>query len=112
MAAEEGTAIQTVLTAAPSGFVSDGNIYGLKKDDAVFAKVESGTEIAAHTAYLRLADSEVKSIRIVLGDDTTGIDAIENSVLSGNAVYNINGQRMSVLRKGINIVNGKKVIIK
>ena len=112
VAAEEGTAIQTVLTAAPSGFVSDGNIYGLKKDDAVFAKVESGTEIAAHTAYLRLADSEVKSIRIVLGDDTTGIDAIENSVLSGNAVYNINGQRMSVLRKGINIVNGKKVIIK
>lgn len=48
----------------------------------------------------------------MLGDDTTGIDAIENSVLSGNAVYNINGQRMSVLRKGINIVNGKKVIIK
>ena len=113
VATEEGSVIQTVLTAAPAGYVSDGNIYGLRKDAGVFAKVEAGTSLAKHTAYLRLADSEAKAIRVVIGGETTGIDSIRETGMSGNdSVYDMNGRRVSTLRKGINIVNGKKIIIK
>ncbi len=113
VATEDGTAIATALTAAPDGYVSDGKIYGLRKDAGVFAKVEAGTSLAKHTAYLRLTDSEAKAIKVVIGDETTGIDGIKDSVVSGNdSVYDMNGRRITTLRKGINIVNGKKIIIK
>lgn len=113
VATEEGSVIQTVLTAAPAGYVSDGNIYGLRKDAGVFAKVEAGTSLAKHTAYLRLADSEAKAIRVVIGGETTDIDSIRETIMSGNdSVYDMNGRRLPTLHKGINIVNGKKIIIK
>ena len=36
-----------------------------------------------------------------------------NADLNGNAnIYNVAGQRMGKMQKGINIVNGKKIIIK
>ena len=113
VATEDGIAIKTALTAAPAGYVSDGNIYGLRKDAGVFAKVEAGTSLAKHTAYLRLTDSEAKSIKVVIGDETTGIDGIKETIMSGNeSVYDMNGRRVATLHKGINIVNGKKIIIK
>ena len=46
-------------------------------------------------------------------EPTTAIDEINSSSDLKNAViYNVAGQRMNVLQKGINIVNGKKVYVK
>lgn len=46
----------------------------------------------------------------------TGIESIRNSQFiihnEGTAIYNLAGQRMSKMQKGVNIVNGKKVAIK
>ena len=41
----------------------------------------------------------------------TAIDAINDGQLTAdNAIYNLSGQRLGKLQKGINIVNGKKVL--
>ena len=46
-------------------------------------------------------------------DTTTGIEEIVNGKsLNSKSIYNLNGQRMKQLHKGLNIVNGKKVWVK
>ena len=46
-------------------------------------------------------------------DTTTGIDEIVNGKsLNSKSIYNLNGQRMKQLQRGLNIVDGKKVWVK
>jgi len=46
-------------------------------------------------------------------DTTTGIDEIVNGKsLNSKSIYNLNGQRMKQLQKGLNIVDGKKIYVK
>ena len=49
--------------------------------------------------------------RIVEGDPTA-IESIQAGAKADNAVYSLSGQRLDAPRKGINIINGKKVVIK
>ncbi len=42
----------------------------------------------------------------------TGIDLVKDAATSKTGIYNIAGQRLNGLQKGINIVDGKKVIVK
>ena len=93
-----------------------------------FFNLASDYTLGAHKAYLE-TDTDIKPgqsgssrIALVFGDgDTTGIQELENSSIeelknSGNealkAYYNLNGQRVANPRKGLYVVNGKKVIIK
>jgi hypothetical protein len=63
----------------------------------------------AHKAYLALPRTEVKGFAFGLEDDATGIQTIENEAENG-AIYNLAGQRINKMQKGINIVNGKKIL--
>ena len=46
-------------------------------------------------------------------DVVTGIDSLTASLSKGEgANYNVSGQRLSKMQKGINITNGKKVSVK
>lgn len=62
--------------------------------------------------------STANAPQIVMGFDdgeTTSIQVVNGSGLknqSSDTYYNLNGQRLSAPKKGINIVNGKKVVIK
>lgn len=40
------------------------------------------------------------------------IDNMQQATVLNSTVYNLNGQRLTALRKGINIISGKKIIIK
>ena len=45
--------------------------------------------------------------------DASGIENVHNSQFTvNNSIYNLQGVRLSGLQKGLNIVNGKKVVIK
>ena len=45
--------------------------------------------------------------------DATGIETVQRSTFNVQpAIYNLQGVRLSGLQKGLNIVNGKKVVIK
>ena len=46
------------------------------------------------------------------GDVTTDIQTMNRSSLTKNHYYNLQGQRISSLQKGLNIVNGRKVLVK
>jgi len=59
----------------------------------------------------------VKTRGIVMGFDdgeTTSIQTLNVTLENKNdgSIYNLNGQRLSTPQKGINIINGKKVVIK
>ena len=51
----------------------------------------------------------MKSFGINLDDDATGISTVETFTEEG-AIFNLAGQRLQKMQKGINIVNGKKVL--
>jgi hypothetical protein len=77
-----------------------------------FYLAESGI-IKAGKAYLEVPEgTDVKAFYFSFGDeDPTGISTIDNAQLTiDSKIYNLAGQRVSKMQKGINIVNGKKVL--
>jgi len=74
-----------------------------------------GTQLknAAHKAYLVVPESgsSVKGYTFG-GDDATGIEMVNGQWTMDNEIYNIAGQRLQKVQKGINIVNGKKIVVK
>lgn len=78
-----------------------------------FFKVAAGEEptLAAYRAYLPAPASEVSAFNIAVGE-ATGINAVTGETLENAVIYNLNGQKLNRLQKGINIINGVKVIVK
>lgn len=64
--------------------------------------------VNANHAYLTAPAAGVKAF--FFGSDATGIEAVGSSQAVAGAVYNLAGQRLSKMQKGVNIVNGKKVL--
>ena len=101
------------LLAATEEVTADGSQYILAKvDDKVgFAKAILDTKIAAGKGYLVITGAGVKSFYPFNEDGETAIENVTaNDKLNNGVIYNIAGQRISKLQKGINIVNGKKVL--
>ena len=71
---------------------------------------DGATTIPGFKAYLPATDGgEVKTFRF--GDDATSIENVQCSMFNVQSpIYNLAGQRMSKMQKGINIVNQKKVL--
>ena len=104
--------------------VSDGNattddanaVYALasKGEPAVvgFYKVKAGVKVPAGKCYLSVALTSAPDFLGFGGDDTTGIETIDNSQFTIDNVYDLQGRRVAQPTKGLYIVNGKKVIIK
>ena len=62
-------------------------------------------------------NSEIKGFVFKFDDDATGIDDISDynnakNLNESKAIYNLAGQRLNKMQKGINIVNGKKIMVK
>ena len=67
----------------------------------------------AHKAYLAVpvSSNPVKSFYAFDDDDPTSIQTIDNGQqTTEGAIYNLAGQRIQKMQKGINIVNGKKIL--
>ena len=91
------------------------NYYSLGKlnDEIGFYKFSDGTiTLGANKAYLETPASggAVKGFTFSF-DDANSIVSPLGEKEEGASIYNLAGQRMSKPRKGINIVNGKKVIV-
>jgi hypothetical protein len=74
----------------------------------------TGTNLAKGKAYLFVAGGSAKALVFDFGDidDETGIGCLTPTFSEGEgtAIYNLSGQRLNKMQKGINIVNGKKVL--
>ena len=89
------------------------NIYALNNDGDKFQKgTASVTPFRAYFAGTSAA-ATATSLGIGFGGNTTGIAELKTlRKVEDNNFYNLNGQRVSQPKKGLYIVNGKKVVIK
>ena len=68
--------------------------------------------VPAGTMSAYQAADQWKDFFFISEGDPTGIKAIENTQTKNTTIYDLNGVRQSEPKKGINIINGKKVVIK
>lgn len=112
-ATEGNLALVNDLKPATTEITADGTQYILVKLDGKvgFAKATPETKIAAGKGYLQIPLSITVKSFYPFADDETAIENVNvNDNADNGAIYNIAGQRVSKLQKGINIVGGKKVM--
>ncbi len=87
---------------------STDNIYGITPDGKI-RKAGPEASILGLRGYFDIpAGTEVKGF---VFDDATGIETIDHSSLTiDHPIYNVAGQRIKKMQKGINIINGKKIL--
>ena len=121
--ADAGTAIsgnKLVGCITETADVSGADKYVLVNNAGTAEFQNLGTSpatIPAGKAYLNAGGSSAKSLKIVFDDETLGIN--DASMLNGNAegmndkqIFNLSGQRIAAPQKGINIIGGRKVVVK
>jgi len=102
-------------------YIAAGEDLYLMTTSKVQAADKETSSLAANRAYIAMSEvsvytgSEVKGIRLGFdGTETpTGINGLTPALSKGEGViYNLNGQRVNSLQRGINIVGGKKILVK
>ena len=81
---------------------------------AFYKLTEAATANQVYRAYLTVPDAvDVKAFYFDF-NDATAIAKIQDSgsKIQDSEIFNLAGQKMSKLQKGVNIVNGKKVLVK
>jgi len=97
----------------PTFATISANGYIMNAEGTEFKKGE-GT-VKAYNAYFAGEATSANALRIVIeGEEATGIEAIDNSQLTtGNEpIFNLNGQRLEQKQRGVNIVGGRKIVVK
>jgi hypothetical protein len=92
-------------------------VFAQKNGELGFYAVTDGSTLGAHKAYLPLPTAKLPSAdsRVAYvfdGDDATEIQNIGQEDNVQHSIYNLNGQRQKGLKKGLNIVDGKKLLVK
>ena len=104
----QGTLTGTTIAASTEGQTN----YAFNGKAFVFVK--NAIEIGANKAWLSV-NTGVPSARITLVfDDATGVGSIENGKLTIDNWYDLNGRKLNGMptKKGVYILNGKKVVVK
>lgn len=96
----------SIIAAAGDYFIAGGQ----------FVKATSNNTIKPFRSYLKLKDGQTaRSINFVVGDDVaTDIDGLTvEHDYSNDTIYNLSGQKVQQpTKRGIYIINGKKVMVK
>lgn len=89
-----------------------GKIWGVTADGKL-AKINANTTMKGLRAYF-VFPTNAAAAKLNFDGETTGINNIETNAAVNGKVYNLNGQyvgnSLNGLKKGIYVVNGKKVI--
>ena len=84
---------------------------GANEGKVGFYLVGSGVQVPAGKAYLVVGAGAKEFLTFDFDDEATSIEeTLSDSTLKGENIYNLAGQRLQKMQKGINIVNGKKVL--
>ena len=74
---------------------------------------EAWSKVGIQTIYYGGSECKKSNISWIDNPQATGICNIENDANNGKAtIFNLGGQRLSAPQKGLNIINGRKVILK
>lgn len=115
----QGTYVKKTLNSS-----AETTYYAFNANDGKFVQIGSNATVPPFRAYMILpSPAGTRSLKVVHGDDdTTGINAMANGdreEVNTNAIYDLLGRRIyngnnsiSSLKKGIYIVNNKKMVVK
>lgn len=111
-----GTDVQFVGTYSPVELATDGTEIFIGKDGRVFAPAAGKNKINGMRAYIKKASATASVAAISFnGGVVTAVDGVELEGADSLKVYNLNGQCVGNgtkgLKKGLYIVNGKKLKI-
>ena len=110
-AAFDGADIPTVVSLIENPFA----ITGKTSDSSTFTQntfLNATLYVPKGTIEKYKATDGWKDFVFIEEGTPTGIKVIENTQNKNATVYNLNGVRLSEPQKGINIINGKKIIMK
>jgi len=86
--------------------VANGAAYQAGAHKAYLALDKTFTELAEGTS------TGVKGFLALPGNDADGIESIDNATIDNAKVFNLAGQRVKHMNKGIYVVGGKKMLVK
>ena len=88
-----------------------GNAFVVKNNGIYH--VNSAVSVGAYRAYFTVeAETPVKALIFDFDELPTAINAVEAAQNEKAEIYNLAGQRLNKAQKGVNIINGKKVLVK
>ena len=113
-AATEVTADEASLKGVYAATKVDNSAKNYVLSSNVIRPVGStGVTVNSYRAYIQIAqDAPARSLSFTVDGDATAIDGITADESSDGVVYNLQGQRIVKARKGLNIKNGRKVVVK
>ena len=93
---------------------TEDTYYALSASKAEFCPLKGGITLSGNKAYLKgVTANEAKTMRIIFaGGETTGINVPAKADTAAKAYYTLQGVKVQQPVKGINIVDGKKIIVK
>ena len=99
------------VTATATTYVF--NWDGSNASSVGFYKASGDGTLGAHKAYLDVTGAHAREFLSFDfdGETTTGVSEFKANQNNG-VIYNLQGVRQNQLQKGLNIVNGKKVLVK
>lgn len=109
--AKTATSDMTANDLVPStGITADGTQYVLADNEGTigFYKAAVGIDIPVGKAYIT-SNAGIKAFYFE-GNNPTDIKVLPNTTPNVENIYNLAGQRLNKMQKGINIVNGKKIL--
>ena len=113
-----GTNVKTLVSTPKVSVSSNGSRITSTTDFALDFEITTQTNYLLKWTVAKassgLSEALVGNIRLVRNnDDDTAISDIHGeSSPASTLIYNLQGQRLSAPQQGINIINGKKVIVK
>lgn len=109
--AYEGVDLPIVVSLIDNPFEIEGNTSSLRtftQNTFYYATLY----VPVGTIEKYKATDGWKDFKHIEEGNPTGINAVENTKKEDTNFYNLNGVRQSEPKKGINIINGKKFVIK
>ena len=104
---------ENIFQGTDEGTSAPANCYVLSYGQNQLGFYQYSNWIDANKAYVVLP-SGARSLRMVFAGEESadGIENVELSTESRNGIFSINGARLSQPQKGLNIINGRKVLVK
>ena len=108
---------KTMSTSGMTGVYEERTVpagsYVVDSRDGVsgFYQADGTEKVKRFQAYLTLDPASDASVLSFGADVTTGIDAITQHPSSNPQYYNLAGQRVAQPKKGLYVINGKKVVL-
>ena len=105
------------MTEIPYGFTDSYDIFtsGRVYLNQSVEEIQSWTKIGVQSIYYGGGERKVSEMgwfENPMYETTTGISALKANDLRNAVIYNLAGQRIQTPQKGLNIINGKKVVVK